>query len=622
MNQSHEPTPAPLWTPDPVTIEATHIAAAMKVRGLESYDELYQWSIAQPGQFWAWVLETLNIPFARQPDQVLDLSRGPAFPRWLSGARLNIAESCFCGPPDACALVEQTPDGTRRSFSGRTLRKLANRIAHGLTTHGVGPGDSVAVFMPMTAESVAIYLGIVLAGCTVVSVADSFSADQLASRLQIARAKALFTVDAVVRSGKRVSVYDRVRNANAPMAIVLAKAAADDREDSPEISSLRDGDLSWTNFLSDDESDTVVYGAPDTPMNVLFSSGTTGDPKAIVWDHSTPIKAAADGYFHHDIHAGDVVAWPTNLGWMMGPWLIFATLINRGTIALFDGVPTDPLFADFVRNAGVNMLGVVPSLVRRWRESGRFDDVTWPDIKAFSSTGECSSPDDMRWLSERAGGRPIIEYCGGTEIGGGYITSTLVQPNIPSAFSSPAMGSAVVVLDDDGRPADEGELYLVPPALGLSQKLLNRDNHEVYYANTPADANGRVLRRHGDRMRRLSNGYYRAAGRTDDTMNLGGIKVGTAEVERALSNLTGLREVAAVAVPPAEGGPDRLMIFCAMEDNNVRTNEQLKTDCQQLISSGLNPLFRIHQVVTMDALPRTASNKIMRRLLREQIAAS
>jgi acetyl-CoA synthetase len=336
------------------------------------------------------------------------------------------------------------------------------------------------------------------------------------------------------------------------------------------------------------------------------------------------MKAAADAYFHHDLHGTDVVAWPTNLGWMMGPWLIFATMINRATIALYTGPPSDPEFARFIESARVSELGLVPSMVRHWRAKNLLDGIDWTGIRAFSSTGECSNAEDMRWLSEQAGGRPIIEYCGGTEIGGGYITSTLVQPNLPSTFSTPAIGSDFVLLDEQGQPADNGEVYLIPPALGLSRRLLNRDHHETYYADCPRHpVTGRPLRRHGDQVRRLNNGYYQMLGRADDTMNLGGIKVSAAEVERALAAPDGdtdtptLTELAAIAVPPPGGGPSRLVVFVGYGDTSPPDPDRLCQQMRRRLKANLNPLFRVDEVVVLEKLPRTASNKIMRRALRD-----
>ncbi len=600
-----------MWKPDEHTIARSNIAAALRDRGLNTYDELYHWSITDPEAFWGYVVKLLGIRFAEPPRRTLDLSNGPTAPIWLRDARLNIAESCFHADADAPAIIWGEPGGNLHTMRCGEVRQLANRVAHGLRRMGLGPGEPVAVFMPMTALSVPIYLGIVWAGCVVVSIADSFSAEQVRIRLRISNAQALFTVSCIRRGDKVLPVFDRAAEAEAPRTVVVD---ADGRT-GPE---LRAGDSTWADFIGDEDADEATYASPDAAVNILFSSGTTGEPKAIAWDHTTAIKAAADGFFHHDIHPGDVVAWPTNLGWMMGPWLVFATMINRGTIALFDGPPLDRDFGRFVQDARVNMLGVVPSLVRRWRETECMDGLDWTAIRAFSSTGECSNPADMRWLSELAGGKPIIEYCGGTEIGGGYITSTVVQPNLPAAFSTPALGSAFVILDDEGRSADVGEVFLIPPAMGLSGRLLNRDHHEVYHAGTPTGPDGQTLRRHGDQLERLPNGYVRALGRADDTMNLGGIKVGAAEVERAVTGVGGVPEVAAIAVAPAGGGPSQLVVCAGTVGCGPLDADELRRKMNAAIKEKLNPLFRIHDLCLMERLPRTASNKIMRRVLRDE----
>ncbi len=601
--------PVPAWIPVPASIPDSNIGRLMGRLGIGSYQQLHRWSVQHRSAFWTEMVERLGIVFASEPTAAVASQNEVEDPRWLPGARLNIVDSCFRAEGDAPAVVHQQEGGAPEVVSYRALAVLSNRVANGVKSFGFAAGDAVAVDMTMNLQSIAIYLGIIKAGCTVVSIADSFAPGEIATRLRIGRAKAIFTQDFVVRGGKKLPMYEKVVAADAPRAVVLA--AGD------ELGvALRDGDLSWADFLGGTESFASVICDPHDATNVLFSSGTTGDPKAIPWTHVTPIKAAADAHLHHDIGPGDVVAWPTNLGWMMGPWLIYASLINRATIALFDGSPIGAGFGRFVESAGVTMLGVVPSLVKSWRNSGCLRGCDWTKIKAFSSTGECSNADDMFFLMSRAKYRPVIEYCGGTEIGGGYMTGTLVQPAAPATFSTPALGLDTIVLNEDGEPDDNGELYLIPPSIGLSTTLLNRDHHEVYFAGTPRGPGGEVLRRHGDQLERLPGGYYRAHGRIDDTMNLGGIKVSSAEIERALKNIEGVDEVAAVADPPPGGGPGRLVVYAVLKEGVERAPGDLLAPMQTLIRADLNPLFKIHDVVIVPSLPRTASNKIMRRRLR------
>jgi acetyl-CoA synthetase len=259
------------------------------------------------------------------------------------------------------------------------------------------------------------------------------------------------------------------------------------------------------------------------------------------------------------------------------------------------------------------MLGVVPSIVAGWRTSGDLRTGDWSTVRVLSSTGEASNADDYAWLIETAGGAPVIEYCGGTEIGGGYVASTVLHPSIPAYFATPTLGLDLVLIDDAGVVGDTGEVFLVPPSIGLSNELLNMDHADVYFSDVPDI--GRPLRRHGDQMERVSGGYLRSLGRVDDTMNLGGIKVSSADLERAIGDVDGVAEIAAVAVPPVGGGPDRLIVF-AVPAGEPLDVEVTRSVMQQAIRRRLNPLFKVHEVVLIDALPRTASHKVMRRTLR------
>jgi acetyl-CoA synthetase len=238
----------------------------------------------------------------------------------------------------------------------------------------------------------------------------------------------------------------------------------------------------------------------------------------------------------------------------------------------------------------------------------------------------------------------------GTEIGGSFLSSTLVQNNVPSLFSSPVLGSQVLMLDAESKVipssyfkadsdgSDSGELVIVPPSIGLSTKLLNRDHFAVYFEGMPCGPNCEVLRKHGDEIEfvrsslHLSNKvettpYYRALGRCDDTMNLGGIKVGSVEIERVCNLVEYVQETAAIAVSGPNGGPSRLVVYVVLEKGVNPTEpgldkDSVKVAMQKSIKMRLNPLFAISDVVITNSLPRTASNKVMRRLLRDDYIAA
>lgn len=615
LSPSNEPNKAPEadWTPTPEYIATTNVAWLMKKTGTSTYEELHAWSVHHRAEYWKTAIERLGVRFQQPYREVMDLSRGLESPQWLAGARMNIVESCFAAPRDAVAILHQTEGGALEKMTSGELRALTARVAANLRRMGYKPGDALAIFMPMTAQAVAIYLGIVAAGCAVVGIADSFAPREIATRLRIANAVGVFTQDVQIRGGKALPLYVQAIEAGAPRCIVVPAA------DSLALP-LRTGDFAWQGFLEIDAPLEFVPRDPEDTTNVLFSSGTTGDPKAIPWTHVTPLKCAVDAHFHVDIQPGDTLVWPTNLGWMMGPWVIFASLMNRAAMGLYCGAPTGREFGQFVAESKATVLGLVPSLVRAWRTSGCMDGLDWSGIKVFSSTGECSRADDMRWLMRFAGGKPVIEYCGGTEIGGAYISSTLARPNVAGTFNTPTLGLDVVVLDEEGKPADIGELFIVPPSIGLSNSLLNKNHHETYFADTPLGPVGEILRRHGDQMERLPGGYWRALGRADDTMNLGGIKVSSAEIEQTLRAVPGVSETAAIAVSDGGGGPSLLVIYAVCP--GAPDHAQLAAAMQGAIKRDLNPLFKIHDVVVIDALPRTASNKVMRRELRAKYTAS
>lgn len=632
-NWHEAPDSAPVWIPTADDIAKTNIMAFMTELGIPTVKEFHEYSRANAESFWQAMLKKLAIVFKHPPTKVYDLTRHcehskaiqpiisdslkletglPRYARndditWFPDASMNIADSCFTAPPDHTALIYENASHELEYMTYAELNCLSNQIANSLIQAGFKAQDGIAIIMPMNQFAVAAYLGIIKMGGVVISIADSFSAQEIATRLQIAKARGVFTQDYSPWSAKKIPIYEKITAANAPKAIVLTAAAKSDV-------TLRAGDVFYHDFLvANGEFESAPCSAM-MPCNILFSSGTTADPKAIPWNHCTPIKAASDAHLHQNIQSGDVITWPTNLGWMMGPWLVFAGLINGATVALYTGAPKGREFGEFVEKAKVTMLGVVPTLVATWRQSHCMEGLDWHRIKAFSSTGECSNAEDMFYLMWLAQYKPVIEYCGGTEIGGAYVSSTMVENNYASLFTTPTMGSDFVILNEQGEIDTLGEVALIPPALGLSVNLLNADHEKVYYTGMPI-LNGTQLRRHGDQICQLKHHTYAILGRVDDTMNLGGIKVSAAEIERAIADMPSIQETAAIAIKPADNGPTQLVIYAVTE----ATLDKAITIAamQKRINQYLNPLFKIHDVVLVKELPKTSSNKIMRRVLRK-----
>lgn len=632
------------WIPNKDDANLTNIGRILEKRGKEflgakyvdpisNFSDFQKFSVSNPEDYWKMLFEEMGISFSVPPLCILREHASYPGGQWLPEASLNAAGNCLSSDGrwdlDDVAIIwrdEGFDDLPVHRLTIRELREEVRIVANALQMLGLTKGAAVAIDMPMTVKAVIIYLAIVSSGYVVVSIADSFAPIEISTRLQLSNAKAIFTQDYISRGGKELPLYSKVVEAHAPLAIILPNRGTTFSGD------LRDGDITWHDFLRREKDPrSREYSAVEQPIeaftNILFSSGTTGEPKVIPWTHATPLKAAADAWSHMDIRKGDIVAWPTNLGWMMGPWLVYASLLNGASMALYNGAPLGSGFAKFVQDARVTMLGVVPSIVRAWKNTNCTAGFDWSRIRCFSSSGEASSVDEYLWLMGRANYKPVIEYCGGTEIGGGFVSGSLLQAQALAAFSTPAMGCTLLILDSAGNPLPEtaagiGELALDPTIFGASTTLLNADHYDVYFKGMPV-WNGKVLRRHGDEFERTAGGYYRAHGRADDTMNLGGIKVSSIEIERICNGVhDNILETAAIGVPPLLGGPEQLVVAVVFKDQSIATEklDQLKLVFNSSLQKKLNPLFRVSSVVVVPSLPRTASNKVMRRVLRQQFS--
>lgn len=595
------------WEPDAATVANANLTALIDDVGCADLAELRAWSLADRAAFWQALTTRLEVVF-RQPAHEVLVGSGKDV-RWFPGAKLNIAESCFGGDADSLAVASKEYAGWRRMSYGE-LNRASARFAGGLIKLGLSVGDRVGIVMPMTVDAVIAFLGVIRAGLVAAPVPDSFSSDEIRVRLSVAEVKTVVTQDVLHRQGKAHALLEKVVAAYGGPLVVAAGEPEAER-------ASRDGMTSFDDVLAAPPLSQFVAREPSAELCVLFSSGTTSEPKAIVWDHLTPIKAAGDAHLYQDVHSADVVAWPTSLGWMMGPWLVFGTLMHGATMALCTDPPTTQAFATFVDEVKATLVGVVPSIVARWRANGALEDATFTTVRRFSSTGEASNEQDVRWLTSIKGRKPVIEYCGGTEIGGGFLAGTMITDCVPCEFATVALGSEIAILSVAGEPATEGELFIVPPTLGMSSRLLNADHDAIYYEGAPI-REGSPLRRHGDAFRVTERGTFVAQGRTDDTMNLAGIKVGSVAIEAALQDISGVRDVAAVS--QRHESRDELVVFIEPEVLGL-VHASWFNEVAEAIRTGVNPLFKLRRVVVVDEIPRTASQKKLRRELTSQLDA-
>ncbi|CAK7339128.1 unnamed protein product [Dovyalis caffra] len=634
------------WFPNLYESRRTNLGRAMEIHGLKllgtnykdpitSFSLFQKFSVEHPEAYWSIVLKELSVVFREPPKCILDTTdKSKPGGTWLPGSVLNIAECCLqpasrpIKKDDGVAIVwrDESDESVLHHLTVKEFREQVMLVANALDATFT-KGDAIAIDMPMTVDAVIIYLAIVLAGFVVVSIADSFAAKEIATRLHLSNAKGIFTQlrrDFILRGGRKFPLYSRVVEANPCKAIVIPVIGND------VGLQLRNQDRTWNDFLSSvshlprPNYYSPVYQPVDSMTNILFSSGTTGDPKAIVWTQLSPIRCSADAWAHINPLDGDVFCWPTNLGWVMGPILLYSAFLCGATLALFHGSPLGRGFGKFIQDAGVTVLGTVPSIVKAWKSTNCMEGLDWTNLKSFCTTGETSNVDDDLWLSSRAYYKPIIECCGGTELASSYIQGSPLQPQAFGAFSTSSMATGFVILDENGAsyPDDvpcAGEVGLFPLYLGASERLLNANHDKVYFKGMPM-YKGMQLRRHGDIIKRTVGGYFIVQGRADDTMNLGGIKTSSVEIERTCDSAEeSIMETAAISVAPVDGGPELLVIFVVLKKGFDGEPDKLKMKFSKAIQRNLNPLFKVSFVKIVPEFPRTASNKLLRRVLRDQM---
>ncbi len=628
----------PVWeVTDPLRLKQSNTQALMTALSVTDYDDLYQLSIDQGKVFWHALTQRLGIRFKNatlpHADKLVDASN-PENPRWFPGLKLNIVDSMLAAPSDHIALVYRR-EGTQQTviMTYGELHLASNRVACALLQSGFKKGNHIAIDMPMNKESVVIFLGILKMGGTLVSLADSFKAADIALRLQQipAGVKAIFTQDF---TGKN-PLYEVIkRTPHAPTAIVLTTP-------NQSLPVLRPGDLHYEPWLL---SCTLPYATfdsvamdPDDNLNIIFSSSTsTGKekageapkaPKAIPWQAHTFIKSAADAHLHHDMQAHKTLCWPTNLGWMMGSFAIAAALMNGGRLALYDGSPLTREFGVFVRDVKVTILGLVPALAERWEKTGCMEGLDWSSIERFSSTGSPSMPANYFYLMALVPQfAPVIEYMGGTEIGGGYITNTEFRAFSPSLFNTPTLGTPLHIATKESAELQKGEVCFPllngkgqTPPMGLSSALLNGDHHQKYFEGELQDEQGQRLRRHGDILQVGPHQQFQSGGRADDGIKINAIKTSSTELEAYIktAKIAAVKDVVITAVrsKDSQGGEGKVVAFVVVDPAVKFTSSSLREQCEQAIKQHNPQLAKLHAVEIIAAVPVTASNKIKRQWL-------
>jgi len=613
------------WQPNPAWIAESNLQGFMDRHGLASYDALMHRAKHDVAWFWEAVLEDLDIQFYTPYDILVDLSDGLPFPRWCLGGEMNIIHNCLdkwqsTPAKDAVALRYESEEGTARTFTYEALHREVCRCANALRGLGLGKGDAVGLYMPMTPELCIALLAVIKIGGIILPLFSGYGPSAIATRLNDADAKALFTADGCYRRGRAVPMKATADEALAACPTVQ-HVIVQQRVGLGEVPMQPGRDVWWHECIPAQAAScpTERTSAEDVLM-IIYTSGTTGRPKGAVHTHcGFPVKGAQDMYHAMDLKAGECMYWMTDMGWMMGPWLVFGTLTIGATMVFYDGAPDYPE-ADrvwqLVEDHAVTHLGISPVLIRALRTHGTapVEKHDLSRLRAVGSTGSPWDPESWRWCFEHVlgGEKPILNYSGGTEISGGILCGNFFKPLKPAAFSDAVPGMDADVVDADGNPVRGavGELVIRNPWIGMTRGFW-KDRQRYLDTYWSRFENVWV---HGDFAAIDRDGLWYILGRSDDTIKVAGKRLGPAEVEALLNSHEAVAESAAIGVPHDVKGEEVVAFVVLLAGREA--SEALRAALQDRVAQELGKPLRPRDVKFVTALPKTRNAKVMRRVIR------
>lgn len=610
--------PPVLWEPGPERRERANITAftrwARANRGIEApdYQALWQWSTTDLDGFWSGVWEYFDVRPDHRYDQVLG-SRAMPGAQWFPGARLNYARHVFRDrDDDAVAIRHASELRVLGEWTWGELKRRTAAIAGGLRRLGVGPGDRVAAYLPNIAESVAAFYACASIGAVWSSCSPDFGVRSVIDRFAQIEPKVLLAVDGYRYGGKDFDRRDVLAALREGLPSVEHTVVLDYLRDEPV-----DGALNWADLERAGEGDELRFEPLDTdhPLWVLYSSGTTGLPKAIVHGHGgTLLEQLKNLNLHLDAQEGDRVFWFTTTGWMM--WnLLISVLLTRASIVLFDGSPGHPDLGalwDLAERAGVTVFGTSAGYLTSCMKGGVHptEGRDLSAVHAIGSTGSPLSPEAFDWCYAEFGSDLwLFSTSGGTDVCSVLVGGVPTLPVYEGEIQAPSLGMAVQAWDSEGRPlvGEVGELVVTEPAPSMPLYFWGDPTgerlRESYFAMYPG------VWRHGDWIEITERGTAVIYGRSDSTINRGGVRMGTSEIYRAVFALDEVEDALVVDVPQRDGG-SRIELFVVV-GAGFGLDDGLTRRLARAIREDCSPRHVPDAVRAIPAVPRTMSGKVL-----------
>ena len=601
------------WRPDADVLAHANVTRLMRRHGLDDYWTLVRRSQEEPEWFWPAAIEDMGLEFSHPWVQVFDDSRGPEWTTWFAGGKLNIAWNCVHRwaerKPQAVAAVLSGEDGSRRELTWAQMSRDVTRLAEGLLRLGVEPGDRVAIYMPMCPDVAVASHACAHVGAVQVPIFSGFAAPAVRQRLEDSQAKVVLTADWSLRRGKRLE-----------MSAIVEEAVREAPSVEHVVTWSRE--KGWGAVVGESAGELAPFELDaEHPYLLAYTSGTTGKPKGVLHvQGGFLVSIAREVAYQADAHPEDVIHFATDMGWIMGPWKVVGGGALGCTLVFAEGAPDWPpdRLWTLVERERVSVLGLSPTLVRALIPHGE-PQTDLSSLRTIVTTGEPWNPDPYRWLLEHVGGGrcPIINCSGGTEVGACFLSPTPAIPIKACSLGGPALGMAMDVVDAEGRSlvgtGEVGELVCRKPFPAMTRGFWRDPERylDAYWRRIPG------VWVHGDWASADEDGYWFLHGRSDDTLNIAGKRIGPAEIESAAVAHPAVSEAAAVGVPHEVKG-EVAWVFCVLAPGH-EGSEELAAEVAGTAADELGKAFRPERVVFVPALPKTRSAKIVRRALRAKV---